>query len=236
MRKRPRGHEYCDWPRWKSELQDEWLAAGKVWKLAKKRLEAAQSDNFEELIERAALVRKMQEELESAQKRVDKCIESREKVELRGSVLGVLDAVAHSKEKIERLRILLEWIEQQCRVIASDCISFYQDAGKGSSRGQIKSSEARTIGNRKASRHDETLKAKGRKEGRQAAPRPLGPVSPSKVSKVTRKRSTARQKRSISSDIDQSTEKASINPPRRSTRISNLKGKYATTSPPNAFI
>jgi hypothetical protein len=208
------------------EASSQQFRATEEVKFAEEILKAAQSDSFGETIERAALSRIIQKEVESARTRLEESKALAEKVELKGKVVGALGRVSSTKREFELQKILVEWIEQQRRKLVLDCVSSYQDIGKISSHGQAKKSQGRTIRNRtttKAPGHKESLKAKGRKREQHAA-RTLGPIDPPRVSKANRMKSTFRRKKSISSDVSPPTNQASINPPRRSMRISHLKG------------
>jgi hypothetical protein len=216
----------------KYEASSQRFRARKEVDFAEEGLKAARSDNFGETIERVALVGIIQKELELARTQLEESKAVTQKIELQGKVVGALGWVSSAKRKFELHKILVEWIEQQRREIVSDCVKFYEDTGKTSSTGQAKNSKGRTSRKRsaiKASGYNKTLEETGCKRDPQVARTFLRPVDPSRVSKPTRKRSTCRQKKSISSDTSSPSEKASISPTRRSTRISRLK---ESTPPP----
>ena len=88
-------------------------------RLAKEGLEAVRSDGFGERVERAVLVKVIQEEVRSAREQFEEEKKSIEKIKVKGKVLGALGWIVSAKLKMERHRVLLEWIEQQHCEIAN---------------------------------------------------------------------------------------------------------------------
>lgn len=80
---------------------------------------AARLDNFGETVERAVLIKMAQEEVRFAQTQFEEEKESTEKIELKGKVISGLSSISCIKGKMKRHGVLLEWIEQQRREIAS---------------------------------------------------------------------------------------------------------------------
>jgi hypothetical protein len=180
-------------------------------KFAKEGLKAAESDDFGETIERAALIRLIQEELESARARLDESRKSEEKVKLRGAVLSALNGLANAKRKLAQHKILLEWIDRQLPLIATPT----QDTENHGHPGQVKKARSKTLRNQSASkvyRPNGSSKALGHKGKRPTARSILSPFDPSRVSKAAGKKSVPRQKQSIPCDVPQSAEKATIHP------------------------
>ena len=80
---------------------------------------AARLNNFGETVERAILIKMAQEEVRSAQTQFEEEKESTEKIELKGKVISGLSSISYIKGKMKRHNVLLKWIEQQRRKIAS---------------------------------------------------------------------------------------------------------------------
>lgn len=93
---------------------EEEVAAKRRLKLAQRGMKAAQSDDFGESIERATLIKAAaQEEVRSAQIRLEEGAKSRERVELKGRMLGALGWIPAARRRMEQHQVLLKWIEQQ---------------------------------------------------------------------------------------------------------------------------
>ena len=173
---------------------------------AEEEYKAAQLDNFGEAIERAALIKVAQEEVRSAQTQFEEARESTEKVELKGKVISALSSIPFTRRKMERHNILLEWIEQQRREIASGCANIEKEDGQGRS----KRASSRVLRNHPAtepSRPDKLPKANGRKQKQSRARSILSPVNLAKVSKAPSKRRSPHRKMSVPCDASQATRK-----------------------------
>lgn len=198
-------------------------------KFAENALKVARSDEFGETVEKVTLIETVRKEVESAQKRVDEEKEATEKLELRGKVLSALSWVPSARKKLERHKILLEWIELQRREIAARCANTEKEGNQG----QVKRVRARVLRNHtanEASRPNRSSKASGRKGKQSTARSILSPIDPSNVSKEPRqKRSLRRRIMNVSDDTSHAAEKATIDldiPDPRSKRTS--KSKYVT--------
>ena len=80
---------------------------------------AVQLDNLEETVERAVLIKMVQEEIRSAQTQFEEEKESTEKLEFKGKVISGLNSISCIKGKMKRHDVLLKWIERQRREIVS---------------------------------------------------------------------------------------------------------------------
>ncbi|KAL9606106.1 MAG: hypothetical protein Q9179_000732 [Wetmoreana sp. 5 TL-2023] len=98
-------------------------------KFAEKGYNAARLDNFGETVERAALIKVAQEEVRSAQIQFEQAREWREKMELKEKVASALSWIPLTRGKMKRHNILLEWIEQQRREIASGLANISRKRG-----------------------------------------------------------------------------------------------------------
>lgn len=187
-----------------------------VVKRAEEGLKAAQSDDFGGTVERAALVRSIEEELGSAQTRFDESIQLREKLKLKGKELDALYTLGKTKGELERHKILLEWTERQRRVLASKYTNSNQDTKSHGDQGQVRKSRTRSLRNRaprKVPGPNRCSKGSTHKGKRSTALSILSPVDPSKVSKVAQKQSIPTcRKKGLARDILQSTEKEITNP------------------------
>lgn len=157
---------------------------------AEEELNAARSGDFTGTIERAALITMIQKEVRSAQTLFEESNELKEKLELKGKVLSALRWRASATRKLERHKVLLEWIEQQRREMATAC------AG----------TESRALQNRpvaEASGPNTFSKSRGKRKVSAASPI-ASPVGSLKVFKAHRKGpSPCRWKMSISYDSSQ---------------------------------
>lgn len=103
-----------------------------------------------------------QEEVRSAQTQFEEKRESTEKIELKGKVISGLSSISCIKGKMKRHSILLKWIEQQRREIASGP----PDTEKKGGHGRSKRVSSRTLRNHpvnEASRLNKPLKTNDRK-------------------------------------------------------------------------
>lgn len=172
---------------------------------------AARLDDFGEAIEKAALIKVMQEEVRSAMIQFEEETESTEKMELRGKVLGALGWIPIVKGKIKRHNVLLKWIEQQRREIAASCApTGCAPIEKKDGQDRSKRASSRALRNRpatEASRTNTPSKANGRKRKQSTTRSILSPVDPGKVSKMPSKRRSPRQKMNVPRGTSQAVEK-----------------------------
>ena len=177
---------------------------------AKETLNAAQLDDIGETIERDALIKVIREEVRSAKTQFEEAKESRENTELQGKVLGALNWVPCVKGKIKRHIVLLEWIEQQRREIATSCANTENKSGQS----QLKKASPRVLRKRSAAeplRLGKSPKANGRERKQPTKRSILSPVNPTKVSKVPGKGRISHQKMGIPRDISPAAEKTTTN-------------------------
>ena len=176
--------------------------AGKEVEFAEEGYKAARSDGLGETVERAAMIRMAQEEVRSARTQFEQARESTERTEFKGQVLGALGSIPCLKGKMKRHRILLEWIEQQRREIASGRADLKKEGGQGRS----KRTSSRVLRNQfapEASRLNKSSKAYGRRRKQSMTRSILSPVNPAKVSKAPSKQRSPRQKMSVPYDASQ---------------------------------
>lgn len=107
---------------------------------------------------------------------------------------------------MKRHNILLEWIEQQRREIASGCTDTKEEGGQGRSK-RASSRALRRHPTIEASRPSKPPKGNGRKRKQSTARSILSPVDPAKVSKALSKRRNPHQKMSVPCDASQTAEK-----------------------------
>ena len=76
---------------------------------------AARLDSIGETVERAALIKVVQEEIRSTQTQFEQARELKEKIKLKEKVISALVSIPLTRGKIKRHYILLGWIKQQRR-------------------------------------------------------------------------------------------------------------------------
>lgn len=90
---------------------EEVVAAKRRLELTQRGTKAVQSDDFGKSVERATLIKAAQEEVRLAQIQLEEETKSREKVELKGMMLGALGWRPAARRRMERHQVLLEWIK-----------------------------------------------------------------------------------------------------------------------------
>jgi len=193
------------------EASSKRYRAEEVVEFAEEGYKAARLENLGETLERAALIKVVQEELRSAQIQFKEARESTEKIELKGKVLSALSSIPLIRGKMKRHNVLLEWIEQQRREIAASCAPTQKKGGQG----RPKRASLRALRNRpatEASRTNKPPKANGCIRKQSTTRSILSPVDPAKVSKRHGKRRSPRRKMSVPCDALQSTGKTNTDP------------------------
>lgn len=187
-------------------------------------------DNFEETVERAFLIKMAQEEVRSAQTQFEEEKESTEKIELKGKVISGLSSISCIKGKMKLHNVLLKWIEQQRREIASGpCIE------KKGGQGRSKRASSRALQNHsvnQASRLNKPPKTNDRKRKQSTARSIFSPVDLAKVSKALSKKRSSHQKMSVSCDASQTVEKTTVSsstPQSRSKQVFKVKNATPTS-------
>lgn len=187
---------------------------------AEQVLKAAQSDDLGEAVERSALVRMVQEEVETTLTRLEESRRLEKNVDLRGEVLGSLIEVTSAKREVEWRKILVQWTERQRQAMSSE--------GRA---GRSRALQPNTAS--KASRPNKSSKGSGQRKTQPKAHSILSPVCPSRVSKAQRKESGPRRRKiSTSCDAPQPDQTVTIDaskPRRSSERVSKLKDDVPAT-------
>lgn len=96
----------------RNEQHEAWrapFAAKEEMKFAKEVLKATRLDDLGETVEKAALIKLVQEEVRSTQTHFEKCLKE---IKLGREVRNKLVSISCTKGKIKRHNILLEWIER----------------------------------------------------------------------------------------------------------------------------
>lgn len=187
---------------------EEEVAAKRRLKLAQWGMEAARSDDFGETIERATLIKAAQEEVRSAQIQLEEETKSREKVELKGRVIGALGWIPAARRRMEQHQVLLEWIEQQRCEMASDCASTDKDNDDSGLSEQATSTALRNHSTTRAPGRNRPSKANGHKRKRSTDRSILNPINASKVTKAPSKRRGPRQKMKVPCNASRPADKA----------------------------
>jgi len=82
--------------------------AGEEMESAEEGYNAARLDNFGETVEKAALIKVVQEEVQSAQTQFEEARESTKKIKLKRKVISALSSIPLTRGKMKRHNILLE--------------------------------------------------------------------------------------------------------------------------------
>jgi len=175
-------------------------------RLAKDGLQAARSDGFGKVVERAALVKIAQEEVESARVQFEEEKKSVAKIALKRKVLGALGWITSARLQIDKHRVLLVWIERRRCEMASSCAS----TGEDDDHGQSKRSSSRTSRDYRATERsgpNRFLHANGHKRKRSTKSSIVSPSDPSKVTKPPNKRRSLRQQMKIAGNASQQADK-----------------------------
>ena len=186
---------------------------------------AARLDNLGETVERAVLIKMAQEEVRSAQTQLEEEKEATEKIELKRKVISGLSSISCIKGKMKRHDVLLKWIEQQRREIASGPAHTEEEGGQGRSK-RASSRALRNYSVNEVSRLNKPPKTNDRKRKQSTARSILSPVDPAKVSKAPSKRRSSHQKMSILCDALQTVKKTTVDfstPQPRSKQVFKVK-------------
>ena len=216
------------------EESEKLHSARKEMEFAEEGLKAAQWDDFGETVGRAALVRLIREEIESAQTRLDEAKASGERVTLKHNLLYARKERGHVMWKLERHRILVEWIERQRQAMASERTAAAHDAENHDDQGLTKRPQQRALRNHSAQalRPNRSSEGYNLKRTRAQTRSVLSTIDPARVSKARGKEKTSRPKMSISSGASQSAQAASIDPSVSHSRSKEIfKAKDAMLTP-----
>lgn len=154
------------------------------------------------------LIKAAQEEVRSAQIQLEEETKSREKVELKGRVIGALGWIPAARRRMEQHQVLLEWIEQQRCEMASDCASTDKDNDDCGLSEQATSTALRNHSTTRAPGRNRPSKANGHKRKRSTDRSILNPINASKVTKAPSKRRGPRQKMKVPCNASRPADKA----------------------------
>lgn len=90
---------------------EEEVAAKRRLKLTQRGTKAVQFDDFGKSVERATLIKAAQEDVWFAQIQLEEETKPREKVELKGMMLGALGWRPAARRRMEQHQVLLKWIK-----------------------------------------------------------------------------------------------------------------------------
>ncbi|KAL8985125.1 MAG: hypothetical protein Q9177_004520 [Variospora cf. flavescens] len=229
--------EWLEWAKWhRAEVK-----ASSKERFAEKALRAAQSDDFGETVERAALIRSLLKDVELAKTCLDEAIASQQRSMLetpriKGDVLGALCLVVEKKRDLERHKILVEWVERQRRARVFDRATSAQNTKNHDDQTLNRKPNERLLRNHsgQASRPGKSFDRPSLRKKRAQTPSILSTTNPSKVSKATRRKdkSTRRQKKNPLSS-EQSAQAASINPSvyRTKSKQTSMAKQHTTPAP-----
>lgn len=215
-----------------SDLQvcKRWVSALTDMELAEAGVEAARLDTFGETVERPTLVNLIRKEIRSAQARLEESNLSEERIALRDEVLSALNMLSSAERSLKQQDILLEWIEQQRRIIASEPSGASHDPGRDGDRDQAERLAASWGTGQVASSNGSGLERK-KKESRSV----LGVANSPKVSRTKRNKSTPRQTNNGKRDLSpRSTEDTTLKSQANSKSTRRLPPKEGRTMSPGS--
>ncbi|KAI9777558.1 MAG: hypothetical protein M1816_004701 [Peltula sp. TS41687] len=224
-------HEHCQKAH---DASTQRFRAQRALERAERESNAAQLDDFGETVEKVTLVRLIQKEVESEQKRVDEARKLETEVKLRGKVLGALCGLANTTRKLKQHKILLEWIERERQQITTECADTEkegnQDQDRRARQGALQNHTATG-----ASRPNRSSKGSGRKWKLSTEKSALSPTDPSRVFKAPRKKASPHRMMSLSHDTIRAAETATTDPgvpESRSKQTSKAKDVVPTSLRP----
>ena len=175
--------------------------------LAEQRLKTAEADDSRDLTERAALAELAQKEVKLLEKRLNEIRKLRETFPLIGKVLTAQSELSFATRDLSRHKLLLEWIDQQLSMIASECADANQESKGSKYRHQdqaemlesVPSSDQIASGFSRSKESSKDSRRSRNKSKQTTAESVLGPVDSSRVSKVPwKKRLRPHREKSVS--------------------------------------
>lgn len=165
---------------------------------AEELLEAAQTEDLTQTVERAALIRRIQKEVRFAEFHVAEENESTKVLDLKTRRLDNLYSITSLNRRLRQHEILLSWIEQQRQELVNDNAGAVQRSGlRRSTRASTRATHTT-----EASKANYSVKKRIHPPKRSTAKSILDPTNPAKVNKASRKRqglhqSTANSRRQL---------------------------------------
>ncbi|MDI1488802.1 MAG: hypothetical protein OHK93_008078 [Ramalina farinacea] len=185
------------------ELQKQAADAGMAHFRAEKEVEfieevlkTARSEDLANTVERAALIKRTQEEVQFAEFHLEEEKESTRTMDLKRRVIDNLHSIPCIKGEMKQLSLLLGWIEQQRRELVGDYASAGGEGGPSQST-RISSRALRSPLATEASSVDHPAKRRARPQKSSTARSILRPVNPARVSKASNKRQSLRRRRTV---------------------------------------
>lgn len=155
-------------------------------KFTEERYKAAQLNNLEETVKRAALIKVAQKEVQFTQTQFEQTMKSTEKIELKGQVVSALSSIPLTRGKMKQHNLLLKWIKQQCQEITGSCADTEEGGQSQSKRASLRALQNCPV--IELSRLNKPLKANGCKQKQWMMRSILSPVDSMKVFKRHSKR------------------------------------------------
>ncbi|KAI9889401.1 MAG: hypothetical protein M1814_005337 [Vezdaea aestivalis] len=207
--------------------------ARKEVEFAEKVLEVARTEDLAPVMERTALIKRIQKEVRFAEFHLEEEKESTRVMDLKSGVISALGSITSLKEKMKSLKVLLDWIEEQRRELVDDDTDAGQKSGprrptRVNSRAHpspraTRASKINHHGQKRAFQQNTTTKSI------------LDPVNPAKISKTPRQSRKGRREASVRHDISLEAEKTTVNSniaePKSDTAISVKDGICARLRP-----
>ncbi|KAL8789781.1 MAG: hypothetical protein Q9195_006673 [Heterodermia aff. obscurata] len=192
-----------------SEADTAHLRAQRELKFAEEMLETARKEDLAPIVEQAALMKRTQKQVRFAEFHVEEEKESWRVLDLKWGVLDNLYTIPKLKEKMERLKVLLNWIEQQRQKLIGENAKAEQESGPRRSK-RVSNGVHTATCVIKASDVHRTGKTRARSQKPSKAKSILDLVDPSKVTKASKQNRKGRRRTSVSDDISQAKEKTSV--------------------------
>ena len=160
------------------------------FKVAETAFEADRSTFVGNTVARAVLVARLQEQVQSAERRLKEAEQSKREIELKGELVDFLHAYSQRKRKLEQHKKLVDWVEQRRQELVR--ASAVPDPGtdQPDDRDQLerlKSSKPQRHLSYERSKIDRSSASKRRKTKKPDAAAILSPRGGSKISKRSRK-------------------------------------------------
>ena len=168
-------------------------------KFSEEVLEAARTEDLAPIVERAALIRRTQKEVRFAEFHVEEEKESTRVLDLKENVINALGSITSLKDGMKRLKILLDWIEQQRRELVGDSVNAGRKSGPRRST-RVNSRARPSSLATKASKVDHPAQKRARRQ-KTTTKSISDPVDPSKVFKTPRQSQKARRRTSVPHNI-----------------------------------
>lgn len=178
-------------------------------RFAEEVLKPARTEDLAPIVERAALIRRIEKEIRFAEFHVEEEEESRKVLSRKWGVLSKLYKIPELKGEMKRLKALLDWVERERQEMVGDGASAKRESGPRRST-RASSRAIQSPYTTEASRVDHPVKKRARPRKPSTAKSILDPVDPAKVAKSSKKKQSTRQRTMVARDVSQAAEKTNV--------------------------